>query len=70
MKTLLTPHELCLYGSYYLETKPKVLCTGTLNQITQWRVRHGVETDKEIRQQYGRSCYTCVFIVEGMSDNS
>jgi hypothetical protein len=70
MLTLLTPHDLCLYRSYYLETKPRILCTGTLNQIIQWRMRHGVETDAGIRKHYGRSCYTCVFPVRAVSDNS
>ena len=32
MKTLLTKYGLYLYGSYYLETKPRLLCTGTTNK--------------------------------------
>ena len=60
-KTLLTQYELYLYGSYYLETEPRLLCSGTTNQIIQWRKKYGFETDKGVRKHYGRSCYTVVY---------
>ena len=61
MKTLLTKYGLYLYGSYYLETKPRLLCTGTTNQIIQWRIKNNVPTEKDIRKHYGHNCYTVLY---------
>ena len=59
MKTLLTRYELWCYWNC---TKGyTVLVSGTLNQINQYQQQHGLLTDKDVKQQYGRSAYTVLY---------
>ena len=59
MKTLLTKYSLYLYGLQ--RNKPLKLCSGTTNQIIQWRKINDFITDDNIRKAYGRNCYTVVY---------
>lgn len=34
------------------------LCSGTINQIVQWRIKNGYENDAQIRKVYGNCAYT------------
>ena len=56
MKTLLTKYDLLVYWN--CARGVSLLCSGTTNQIIQWRVKHKCETDAQIRKAYGSSAYT------------
>jgi len=59
MKTLLTKYDLYCYWN--CAKGYTILISGTINQINQYRKKHGLLTDKNVRQQYGYNAYTVLY---------
>lgn len=59
MKTLLTKYELYCYWN--CSKGFTVLVEGTINQINQYRAKHNILTDVNIRKQYGKQAYTVLY---------
>jgi hypothetical protein len=56
MRTLLTKYDLLVYWN--CSKGYSRLCSGTTNEIIQWRIANGYETDDPIRRVYGNNAYT------------
>lgn len=61
MKTLLTKYELYCYWN--CSKGYTILTSGTINQIKQYKVKHGLLTEADVRQQYGHNAYTVLYRV-------
>ena len=59
MKTSLTKYDLYCYWN--CSRGYTILTSGTLNQIKQYRERHNLLTDEDIKKQYGHNAYTVLY---------
>lgn len=59
MKTLLSKYSLYCYWN--CSKGYTILISGTINQIKQYKEKHNIKTDKDIRKIYGCRAYTVLY---------